>query len=88
MIIKGEYKNNPALKGNNFTKGEYKINDELEIYDFCTCNSRYVRVKIIDIVDKGQYNMYICKNLVSGCRVSFTDRELNENLRKLRIVRG
>lgn len=83
-----EFRGSSIVRDNNFTKGSYQIGDELEIYDFCTCNSRYVRVKIIDIVDKGQYNMYICKNLVSGCRVSFTDRELNENLRKLRIVRG
>ena len=32
--------------------------------------------------------MYTCENLISGCRVSFTDKELNESLRQLKIVRG
>lgn len=87
-IRRGEHKNNPALKGNNFIKRNYKIGDKLEMYDFCTCNSRYVPVKIINIVDKGKYNMYLCKNLISGCKISFTDKELNEKVRKLKIVRG
>lgn len=83
-----EFRGSSIVRSNNFKKGNYKIGDKLEVYDFCTCNSRYVPVKIISISDKGSYNMYTCENLISGCRVSFTDKELNESLRQLKIVRG
>ena len=39
-----EFRGSSIVRDNNFTKGSYQIGDELEIYDFCTCNSRYVRV--------------------------------------------
>lgn len=83
-----EFRGSSIVRSNNFTKGNYQIGDKLEVLDFCTCNSKYVPVEIISILNKGNYNMYICKNLISGCKISFTDKELNESIRKIKVVRG
>lgn len=75
MIRKGEYKNNPALKGNNFTKGNYKIGDRVKILEYVYQNKEYINYKIIDILDKGSYNMYLCESK-KGFKTTFTDKDL------------
>lgn len=60
---------------------KYNIGDTLEVFDFCQGQNRYVKVKIIDIINKVKYNMYLCKNLKSGCKITFTDLDEDKKVR-------
>lgn len=76
------------IKGNGFVKSNYKVGDKIQLLERYYSNARYVPVQIIDIIDKGTYNMYLCKNLKSGCKTTFTDKELNDKIRNISLVRG
>lgn len=66
----------------------YKIGDIVEILEMCRANSRYIKAKIIEIYPKKGFNLYLCKNLQSNCKITFTDKDANEKIRKSKIVRG
>ena len=37
---------------------------------------RYIKAKIVKVYAKEHYNMYLCKNVISGCRVTTTDIDI------------
>lgn len=59
-----------------------KIGDKLKVLEKHYQHNRYVIYEIIDIIDKGLYNMYLCRNLTSGCKSVFTDKDFYEWNRK------
>ena len=74
------------LKQNDFKITNLKIGDKIDVLEMLQYNSRYVKVEIIDIIKKKGYNLYLCKNIKSGCKITFTDKEINE-ARKHKIVK-
>lgn len=74
------------IKENNFKIFNLKIGDKIEILEMVHFNSRYVKAEIIDIIKKRGYNLYLCKNIRTGCKITFTDKELNE-ARMYKIVK-
>ena len=53
-----------------------KIGDRVKILERHYQDKRYALYEIIDIYNKGMYDMYLCKNLKSGCKTTFTDKDL------------
>ena len=74
------------LKQNDFKIINLKIGDKIDVLEMLQYNTRYVKVEIIDIIKKKGYNLYLCKNIKSGCKITFTDKEINE-ARKHKIVK-
>lgn len=63
-----------------------KIGDKVKILEIAESRKRYVVCEIIQIIKKKGYNLYLCKNIKSGCKITFTDKEINE-ARKHKIVK-
>ena len=59
-------------KNNNFLHIGYK----LQILEFVYGQKYIANVEIIEIQDKGLYNMYVCKNIKTGCKITFTDMDI------------
>lgn len=74
------------IKENDFKIINLKIGDKIDVLEMLQYNTRYVKVEIIDIIKKKGYNLYLCKNIKSGCKITFTDKEINE-ARKHKIVK-
>lgn len=72
---KGEYAINPIFEDNDFKKLNYKIGDRVKILEYVYQNKEYINYKIIDILDKGSYNMYLCESK-KGFKTTFTDKDL------------
>ena len=72
---KGEYAINPIFEDNDFKKLNYKIGDRVKILEYVYQNKEYINYKIIDVLDKGSYNMYLCESK-KGFKTTFTDKDL------------
>lgn len=58
-------------KMNKFKKGKYKINQLINSKEALK-NSIY---KIVQVIDKGDYNMYIAKNIRFNWILTLTDKD-------------
>ena len=72
---KGEYAINPIFEDNDFKKLNYKIGDRVKILEYVYQNKEYINYKIIDVLDKGSYNMYLCESK-KRFKTTFTDKDL------------
>lgn len=54
-----------------------KIGDIVNILDTTTPNKKYLKCEIIQILDKKYYNMYLCENIKTKQKVTFTDMDMN-----------
>ena len=57
------------------------IGSKLKILELIQGNKYKINAEIIEMQDKGLYNMYLCKNLKTGCKISFTDMDIGRALR-------
>ncbi|MEG0872965.1 MAG: hypothetical protein RSD14_04960 [Clostridia bacterium] len=57
-------------------KFKFKVGDILSLLERNYSSNVYVKVEILEILDKNSYNMYLCRNLKSNCKITFTDKEL------------
>lgn len=57
------------------------IGDELQILQWSYEGKYHATFVIIEILDKGLYNMYLCKNTKTGCRTTFTDMDIGSKQR-------
>ena len=56
-------------------KTKYKVGQEIEVLEMYRANSRYITVKIIEIKNKKLYNLYLCENVKTGVKITFTDKK-------------
>lgn len=54
-----------------------EIGDIVNILDVSAPNRKYIKGKIIEIYKKNYYNMYLCKNVKTGQKITFTDMDMN-----------
>lgn len=54
-----------------------EVGDIVKILDEHYQNKRYNKYIIIQILNKKLYNMYLCKNIKTGYKITFTDMDLN-----------
>lgn len=80
---------------NRFKKGRYKVGDKLKILSEDVEYNRYRTYTIVNVIDKGLYNMYICerkyKNLTYKTTITDKDyytREKADNLKRKTILRS
>ena len=78
MLYKGIYKISPILKENKYKKGQFKYGDKVRILETYGQNKRYVRYIISNVIDKGLYNMYVCINPNTKCKITFTDKDSSQ----------
>lgn len=57
------------------------VGDELQILQWSYEGKYHANFVIIEILDKGLYNMYLCKNTKTGCRTTFTDMDIGRSQR-------
>lgn len=75
-------------KLNRYRKSNYRKDEKIRILEHSYQNIRYVKYKIIDVIDKGLYNMYVCKNK-NEIRTTFTDKDILQRYdNKKYILRG
>jgi len=56
-----------------------KVGDIVKILENSTGGRRrYVFAKVIQVIPKKKNNMYLCQNVVSGCRITVTDFDLKD----------
>ena len=53
-----------------------KLGDEIRILERTPQYKYYSTYKIVQILDKKGYNMYLCENLKTKCKTTFTDKDL------------
>ena len=70
-----EFRDSDIIKNNKFEKLNYKIGDKVKILEYIYQNKQYINYKIIDVLDKGSYNMYLCESK-KGFKTTFTDKDL------------
>lgn len=61
-----------------------KLGDEIRILERTPQYKYYSTYKIIKIYDKKLFNMYLCENIKTKCKTTFTDKDLKSAERTYR----
>ena len=69
-------------------KSKYKVGDIIKIIEHGNGNVRYyILAKVLKIIEKRGYNMYLCQNIKTKCRTTITDWDVCLKIKRLHNVR-
>lgn len=61
---------------NNYRNNVFKVNQIVMIAEYTGVRSnKYGLYKIIKVINKGLYNMYLCEKLINKTRTTITDKD-------------
>lgn len=61
---------------NNYRNNVFKVNQIVMIVEYTGVRStKYGLYKIIKVINKGLYNMYLCEKLINKTRTTITDKD-------------